>query len=183
MYTSLLRDEPLVPIVQRLLGDFYGYLRRDPGRPDGRPRPARARGAPHARGDRPRARVPDLALADPRAAADRRRCRRADVRARRGRRGGLAQVALDRALGTHLLLVGVLARAARGLATAQEIPQLVELDPDRAEALGVTLDDLGVVGLGGRALLGPELALLGLERLDAVAELFLVHGPRLPEKM
>ena len=26
MYTSLLRDEPLVPIVQRLLGDFYGYL-------------------------------------------------------------------------------------------------------------------------------------------------------------
>jgi AcrR family transcriptional regulator len=27
MYTSLLRDEPLVPIIQRLLGDFYGYLR------------------------------------------------------------------------------------------------------------------------------------------------------------
>jgi AcrR family transcriptional regulator len=27
MYTSLLRDEPLVPIVHRLLGDFYGYLR------------------------------------------------------------------------------------------------------------------------------------------------------------
>jgi AcrR family transcriptional regulator len=27
MYTSLLRDEPLVPIVQRLLADFYGYLR------------------------------------------------------------------------------------------------------------------------------------------------------------
>jgi AcrR family transcriptional regulator len=27
MYTSLMRDEPLVPIVQRLLGDFYGYLR------------------------------------------------------------------------------------------------------------------------------------------------------------
>lgn len=27
MYTSLLRDEPLVPIVQRLLGDFHGYLR------------------------------------------------------------------------------------------------------------------------------------------------------------
>ncbi len=26
MYTSLLRDEPLVPIVQRLLGAFYGYL-------------------------------------------------------------------------------------------------------------------------------------------------------------
>lgn len=26
MYTSLLRDEPLVPIVNRLLGDFYGYL-------------------------------------------------------------------------------------------------------------------------------------------------------------
>jgi AcrR family transcriptional regulator len=26
MYTSLLRDEPLVPIVQRLLGDYYGYL-------------------------------------------------------------------------------------------------------------------------------------------------------------
>jgi len=26
MYTSLLRDEPLLPIVQRLLGDFYGYL-------------------------------------------------------------------------------------------------------------------------------------------------------------
>src|SRR5579862_273437 len=26
MYTSLLRDESLVPIVQRLLGDFYGYL-------------------------------------------------------------------------------------------------------------------------------------------------------------
>jgi AcrR family transcriptional regulator len=26
MYTSLLRDEPLVPIVHRLLGDFYGYL-------------------------------------------------------------------------------------------------------------------------------------------------------------
>ena len=25
--TSLLRDEPLVPIVQRRLGDFYGYLR------------------------------------------------------------------------------------------------------------------------------------------------------------
>jgi AcrR family transcriptional regulator len=26
MYTSLLRDEPVVPIVARLLGDFYGYL-------------------------------------------------------------------------------------------------------------------------------------------------------------
>ena len=26
MYTSLLRDEPLVPIVQRLLGGFHGYL-------------------------------------------------------------------------------------------------------------------------------------------------------------
>ena len=27
MYASLLRDEPLVPIVQRLLADFYGFLR------------------------------------------------------------------------------------------------------------------------------------------------------------
>lgn len=27
MYTSLLRDEPLVPIVQALLTGFYGYLR------------------------------------------------------------------------------------------------------------------------------------------------------------
>jgi AcrR family transcriptional regulator len=27
MYTSLLRDEPLVPIVHRRLGDFYGHLR------------------------------------------------------------------------------------------------------------------------------------------------------------
>jgi AcrR family transcriptional regulator len=27
MYTSLLRDEPLVPVVQRLLQGFYGYLR------------------------------------------------------------------------------------------------------------------------------------------------------------
>jgi len=27
MFTSLLRDEPLVPIVHRLLGDFRGYLR------------------------------------------------------------------------------------------------------------------------------------------------------------
>ena len=27
MYTSLLRDEHVVPTVQRLLGDFYGYLR------------------------------------------------------------------------------------------------------------------------------------------------------------
>jgi AcrR family transcriptional regulator len=26
MYDSLLRDEPLVPIVERLLGDFHGYL-------------------------------------------------------------------------------------------------------------------------------------------------------------
>jgi hypothetical protein len=26
-YTSLLRDEPVAPIVQRLLADFYGYLR------------------------------------------------------------------------------------------------------------------------------------------------------------
>ena len=26
MYTSLLRDEPLVPIIRRLLGGFYGYL-------------------------------------------------------------------------------------------------------------------------------------------------------------
>lgn len=26
MYTSLLRDEPLVPILHRLLGGFYGYL-------------------------------------------------------------------------------------------------------------------------------------------------------------
>ncbi len=26
MYASLLRDEPLVPVVHRLLGDFYGYL-------------------------------------------------------------------------------------------------------------------------------------------------------------
>ena len=27
MYTSLLRDEPLVPVLQRRLADFYGYLR------------------------------------------------------------------------------------------------------------------------------------------------------------
>jgi AcrR family transcriptional regulator len=27
MYTSLLRDEALVPVVRRRLGDFYGYLR------------------------------------------------------------------------------------------------------------------------------------------------------------
>ena len=27
MYASLMRDEDLVPIVHRLLGDFYGYLR------------------------------------------------------------------------------------------------------------------------------------------------------------
>lgn len=27
MYASLLRDEPFVPIVQRLLSNFYGYLR------------------------------------------------------------------------------------------------------------------------------------------------------------
>jgi AcrR family transcriptional regulator len=27
MYTSLLRDESVVPVVQRRLGDFYGYLR------------------------------------------------------------------------------------------------------------------------------------------------------------
>ena len=27
MYTSLLRDAPLVPAVARRLGDFYGYLR------------------------------------------------------------------------------------------------------------------------------------------------------------
>jgi AcrR family transcriptional regulator len=27
MYASLLRDEPLVPVVHRLLRDFYGYLR------------------------------------------------------------------------------------------------------------------------------------------------------------
>jgi AcrR family transcriptional regulator len=27
MYASLLRDEPLVPIVQRLMRDFHGYLR------------------------------------------------------------------------------------------------------------------------------------------------------------
>jgi AcrR family transcriptional regulator len=27
MYDSLFRDEPLLPVVQRLLGDFYGYLR------------------------------------------------------------------------------------------------------------------------------------------------------------
>jgi AcrR family transcriptional regulator len=27
MYTSLLRDEPLVPILRRLLGGFHGYLR------------------------------------------------------------------------------------------------------------------------------------------------------------
>jgi AcrR family transcriptional regulator len=26
MYTSLLRDEPLVPVVHRLMGDFHGYL-------------------------------------------------------------------------------------------------------------------------------------------------------------
>ena len=72
MYTSLLRDEPLVPAVQRRLRDFHGYLRRDPGHPHGRPRPARPRGAPDARGDRPRARLPDLALADPRAGTGRR---------------------------------------------------------------------------------------------------------------
>jgi len=28
MYESLFRDEPLVPVVQRLLGDFHGYLDR-----------------------------------------------------------------------------------------------------------------------------------------------------------
>ena len=27
MYSSLLRDEPLVPVVQRLLGDFHAFLR------------------------------------------------------------------------------------------------------------------------------------------------------------
>ena len=65
MYTSLLRDEPLVPIIQRRLGDFYGYLRVDRGRPDDRPRPARARGPPDACSARPRARIPHVALTDP----------------------------------------------------------------------------------------------------------------------
>ena len=77
--TSLLRDEPLVPVVQRLLRDFYGYLRAiQDVLMAGRGLRGRAR-APDARGDRPRARVPDVALADPRAGADRRRRRRADV--------------------------------------------------------------------------------------------------------
>ena len=67
--TSLLRDEPLVPIVAAPARRLLRLPARDPGRPDGRPRPARARGAPDARGDRPRARVPDVALADARAGA------------------------------------------------------------------------------------------------------------------
>ena len=52
--------------------DFYGYLRAIAGHPGGRPRPPRARRAPDPRRDRPRARVPDLALADARAGARRR---------------------------------------------------------------------------------------------------------------
>jgi AcrR family transcriptional regulator len=59
MYTSLLRDELLVPAVERRL---------------------------RARGDRPRPRVRDVAIAEPGAEADRRRCRLAHVHPRRGSR-------------------------------------------------------------------------------------------------
>ena len=55
-----------------------------PGRPGGKPRPSRPRRGPNAGGDRPRAGVPDVALADAGAAAERRRRGRAHVPARRG---------------------------------------------------------------------------------------------------
>ena len=85
MYVSLLRDEPLVPAVQRRLRDFYGYLAPDPGRPRRRPRAARPPRAGRPRRDRPRACVPDVALADARAGA-------------RQRRRGRAHVTVDRAM-------------------------------------------------------------------------------------
>ena len=51
MYVSLLRDEPLVPAVQRRLRDFYGYLRAIQDDPRRRPRSA---GPPRAATSAPR---------------------------------------------------------------------------------------------------------------------------------
>ena len=86
MYTSLLRDEPLVPLVQRRLGDFYGYLRAIQdilmaGRG------LRGRAARRTRAAIGHALAfPTWRSLSPRAGADRRRGRRPDVRARRARR-------------------------------------------------------------------------------------------------
>ena len=84
MYVSLLRDEPLVPAVQRRLRDFYGYLDaiRDvlaAGRAARSPRAVRPCG------NRPRACLSHVAIADARSGAQQRRRRRADVSTRRGR--------------------------------------------------------------------------------------------------
>ena len=89
MYASLMRDELLVPVVHRKLGEFYGYLRAIQSALMAGARTPWAPGAPDARGDRPRAVVPDVAVAHARARAERRGCRRSDVRARRRRRRGL----------------------------------------------------------------------------------------------
>ncbi len=86
MYTSLLRDEPLVPAVQHRLRDFYGYLHAIEDILHGRTGPAGEGGAPDARRGRPRPGLPDVALADAGAGTVRRRCRHADVPAR-GRSG------------------------------------------------------------------------------------------------
>ena len=85
MYTSLLRDELLVPSVERRLGGFHGYLRviedtlmTGRGLRGGAARRTRA-AIGHALA------FAHLALAGPRASPGRRRRHRPDVHARRGR--------------------------------------------------------------------------------------------------
>ena len=104
MYTSLLRDEPLVPPIERRLRDFYGYLRAIEdilmaGR-GLRGRAARRTRAAH----RPRARLPHLALAGPRAGARRRRRRRPDACAGGGCRRGAVRGRGTSRLGARALV-------------------------------------------------------------------------------
>ena len=89
MYTSLMRDESVVPIVQRLLGNFYGYLRAI------QDTLMAGRGLRGRAARRTRAAI-GHALAFPtwrsltrEQGLSRRRCRRADVRARGRPLGGL----------------------------------------------------------------------------------------------
>ena len=72
----------------------------------------------------------------------------------------------------HVRAPGATQRAA----LAEQVPQLVQLDLDRAQPLGVLGDDVGAPRLRGVSLFPAQPALLLFERVDAGLDRVVVHG-------
>jgi hypothetical protein len=86
-------------------------------------------------------------------------------------------VALDGLAVAALRLLGIAAGGAQRAAPAQEVPAAVELDLDRAQALLVDLQRVGVPAVA--LLAGAQIVLLGDQSLDARGDALVTHGLRI----